>query len=103
MISKYDPGTLIAKFDVELAYCNIAVHPSDRYLSPFLRWRDQYYVDLALSFRLRSAPYVFNSVADMVQWILLTHNVSDLVHYLNDFTTAGPQARINVLNICRRP
>lgn len=90
MISKYGPGALMAKFDVEAAYRNIAVHPSDRYLLG-LRWRNQYYVDLALPFGLRSAPYVFNSVAEMVEWILLnTLNVSDLMHYLDDFITAGP-------------
>ena len=36
---------------------------------------------LALPFGLRSAPYIFNSAADMVEWILLnTHNVSVLLH-----------------------
>ncbi|XP_078365995.1 uncharacterized protein LOC144650218 [Oculina patagonica] len=80
----------MAKFDVEAAYRNIAVHPSDRYLLG-LRWRNQFYVDLALPFGLRSAPYVFNSVAEMVEWILLnTLNVSDLMHYLDDFITAAP-------------
>ena len=78
----------MAKFDVETAYRNIAVHPDDRYLLG-LKWRDHYYVDVALPFGLRSAP--FSSVADMVEWILRhAHNVSDLMHYLDDFITAGP-------------
>ena len=90
MISNFGLGALIAKFDVEAAYRNIAVHPSDRYLLG-MRWRKHYYVDLALPFGLRSAPYIFNSVADMVEWILLnTHNVSALLHYLDDFITPGP-------------
>ena len=90
MISKYGRGALMAKFDVESAYRNIAVHPVDRYLLG-LKWRDRYYVDLALPFGLRSAPFIFNSVADMVEWILChAHNVSDLMHYLDDFITAGP-------------
>ena len=85
MISTYGVGALMAKFDVEAAYRI----PSDRYLLG-LKWRKNYFVDLALSFGLRSAPYIFNSVADMVEWILLnTHNVSDLLHYLDDFITAG--------------
>ena len=103
MISKFGPGALIAKFDVESAYRNIAVHPSDRYLLG-LRWRDQYYVDLALPFGLRSAPYVFNSVADMVEWILLnTHNVSDLMHYLDDFITASSLAVCRSLGLPLHP
>ena len=90
MSRKYGPGALMAKFDVEAAFRNIAVHPSERYLLG-MKWRSHYYVDLALPFGLRSAPYIFNSVADMVEWILLhAHNVSDLLHYLDDYITAGP-------------
>ena len=56
-----------------------------------LKWRKHYYVDLALPFGLRLALYIFNSVADLVEWILLdAHNVSDLLHYLDDFITADP-------------
>ena len=89
-MSKYGSGALIAKFDVEAAYHNIAVHPSDWNLL-VLKWRNHCYVDLALSSGLPSAPYIFNSVADMVEWILLiAHNVSDLLHYLDNFITAGP-------------
>ena len=32
MVLKHGPGALMAKFDVEAAYRNIAVHPDDRYL-----------------------------------------------------------------------
>lgn len=32
MVAKYGPGALMAKFDVETAYRNIAVHPDDRFL-----------------------------------------------------------------------
>ena len=47
-------------------------------------------MDLALPFGLCSAPFIFNSVAKMVEWILHhVHNVSDLMHYLDDFITAG--------------
>ncbi|KAK3735839.1 hypothetical protein QZH41_007474 [Actinostola sp. cb2023] len=39
----------------------------------------------------RSAPFIFNSVATMVEWILINnHSVSDIVHYLDDFILAGP-------------
>ena len=48
-------------------------------------------MDLVLPFGLRSAPYIFNSVTDLVEWILLpTHNVSELLHYIDNFITAGP-------------
>ena len=32
MVSKYGQGALLAKFDVEAAYRNIAVHPGDQNL-----------------------------------------------------------------------
>ena len=90
MVSKFGQGALMAKFDVEAAYCNFAVHPTDRYLIG-MKWRLMFYVDLALPFGLRSAPYIFNSVADLVEWILLNnYHLPDLLHYLDDFITAGP-------------
>ena len=101
-------GALMAKFDVEAAYHNIAVHPDDCFL-PGLKWQGKYFVDLALPFGLRSALYIFNSVADMVEWILLhRYHLSDLLHYLDDFFTAGPpnsdQCAVNLqtaLSVCR--
>ena len=60
----------MAKFDVEAGYRNIAVHSDDRYLLG-MKWHGQFFVDLALPFGLRSAPYIiFNSVADLVEWII---------------------------------
>ena len=73
MVSKFGPGALLAKFDIESAYRNIAIHPSDRHLLG-LKWRNAYYIDLALPFGLRSAPAVFNSVAELLKWILV-HNL----------------------------
>ena len=74
MVLKHGPGALMAKFDVDAAYCNIAVHPDDQYLLE-MKWRGLFFVDLALPFGLRSAPYIFNSVADMVEWIILNSRV----------------------------
>ena len=84
VVSKFDPGALM--FDVEAGYCNITVHPSDCYLLGMWLW-NQFYEDcyVALPFGLRSAPRIFNPVADMVEWILVIyHDVPDLLHYLDD-------------------
>ena len=92
MVSRLGRGALMAKFDVEAAYRNIPVHPADRFLLG-MKWRDSSYVDLTLPFGLPSAPYIFNAVADVVEWILVhSYQVSDLLHYLDDFITAGPPA-----------
>ena len=83
-------GTLLAKFDVESAYRIIPIHPNDRYLLG-MQWQGNYFVDMALPFGLRSAPYIFSSVADLVEWVLKTrYDVSFLLHYLDDFHTSGP-------------
>ena len=50
-MSRYGKGALMAKFDVESAYCHVPVHPSDSYLLRVKRY-NQYYVDLALPFGL---------------------------------------------------
>ena len=85
-------GTLMAKFDVASAYRIIAVHPQDRYLLG-MKWRDSFFVDLALPFGLRSAPFIFSAVADMVEWMLVNnHGVDFLRHYLDNFLTLGPPA-----------
>ena len=90
MVAKHGRGAMMAKFNVEAAYRNVAVHPEDRYLLG-MKWRGQFFVDLALPFGLRSAPYIFNSIADMVEWIIINrYNAADLMHYLDDFLTAGP-------------
>ena len=48
-------------------------------------------MDLALPFRLRSALSIFNSVADVVEWILVNnYGIDDLLHYLDDFILAAP-------------
>ena len=80
----------MAKFDVESAYRNVPVHPSDCHLLG-VKWRNQYYVDLALPFGLWLAPFIFNAIADMVEWILVhSYQIPDLLYYLDDFMTVSP-------------
>ena len=90
VVSKLGVGALMAKFDVEVAYRNVPVHPSHRVLLG-MKWREQFYVVMVLPFGLRSAPFIFNSIADMVEWILVnSYQILHLLHYLDDFITAGP-------------
>ena len=75
---------------IQSAYRIIPVHPSDRHLLGMF-WRDCYYIDLTLRFGLRSAPAIFNTVADSFHWCLVNNwNVLDLLHYLGDYFTLGP-------------
>ena len=62
-------GTLLVKFDVESTYRIIPIHHNDRY--PFgMQWQGNHFVDMALPFGLHSAPYIFSSVVDLVEWVL---------------------------------
>ena len=56
-----------------------------------MKWRERYFVDLVLPFGLRSAPFIFNAVAEAVEWSLTHHySVDPLLHYPDDFLTMGP-------------
>lgn len=79
----------MAKLDIKSAYRNVPVHPDDRPLLG-MQWDGKIYVDAALPFGLRSAPKVFNAVADAIEWIVKRHGVDLLWHYLDDFITCGP-------------
>ena len=82
--------TCLAKFAVESAYHIIPFHSHHRYLLG-MKWWGEYFIDLALPFSLRFAPFIFSSFADLLEWIL-KHNyeVQFLFHYLDDFHTLGP-------------
>ena len=88
-IIKLGPGTFLAKLDIKSAYHIIPVHPADHHLLG-LAWEGKLYVDATLPFGLRSAPKIFNAVADALQWILESHGIPLILHYLDDFITLGP-------------
>ena len=89
-IMTYGRGTLMAKFDIESAYCIVPVHLDDRFLLG-MQWRGNFFIDLALPFGLHSAPYIFSAVADLLEWIVRrNYHVAFLKHYLDDFHTLGP-------------
>ena len=82
-------GSLIAKIDIKSAYRLILVAPADRhYLG--MRWKGDTYVDAKLPFGLRSAPKIFNAVADALEWCIASEGVEVIYHYLDDFTVLGP-------------
>ena len=88
-ILKYGPNTLLSKVDIKSAFRLIPVHPADRHLLGML-WHRQVYIDKYLPFGLRSAPKLFNILADLVSWIAGQHGVSCMLHYLDNFLLMGP-------------
>ena len=63
LVSHVGKGAVMAKFDVAFACRNVPVHPCYRYLL-VMKWPNQYYVDLALPFGLRSAPFILHAGVD---------------------------------------
>ena len=82
-------GTLLAKVDIKHAFRLLPVHPADRHFLAMC-WRNQIFTDTCLPFGLRSAPKLFNIIADLLSWILEQRGVTPLLHYLGDFLLMGP-------------
>ena len=66
----------------------VPVHPDDQSLLG-ISWHGNSFVDRALQFGLRSAPKIFNAVADFLAWALFCEGVSPLIHYLDGFLFFG--------------
>ena len=84
-------GTLLAKLDIKSAYRNVPVYPGDRHLLG-IHWQERTFVDTCLPFGLRSAPKLFNAIADALEWVIVNQGgslVEFIVHYLDDFLFGG--------------
>ena len=89
MAADFPRGALLAKVDIKSAYRLVPVHPHDRPLLA-VQFRDDVYIDAVLLFGLRSAPKIFNALADDLAWILEQAGIQHLFHYLDDFIIVGP-------------
>ena len=65
------------------------LHPKDCHLLD-MSWTDDIYIDTCLPFGLHSAPKLFNRMADLLAGILQQQEVTELLHYLDNFLTIGP-------------
>ena len=88
-IVELGPHTLLAKVDIKSAFRLLPVHPADRNLLA-MEWCNNIYIDGCLPFGLRSAPKLFNILADLLSWIAQQQGISQTLHYLDDFLLVGP-------------
>ncbi len=77
-------GTMLAKLDIASAYRIVPVQPEDWPLLG-MAWKQQRFVDTALPFGLRSAPKIFNALADGLMWVMYEEGVTSTLHYLDDY------------------
>ena len=89
IVVKLGRDALLSKVDIESAYRLIPVHPQDRPLQA-MKWDNHIYVDPMLPFGLRSAPKIFNAVADALNWYLYQAGIQYSIHYLVDFIVVMP-------------
>ena len=75
--------------DIKSAFHLLPVHPADRHLLA-MNWNTHVFIDTCLPFRLRSAPKLFNVLADFLSWILEQKDVCPLLHYLDYFLLVAP-------------
>lgn len=87
-ILKLGQGISMAKTDVKSAFRIVPIHPSDRGLLG-LEWNGSLFVDTTLPFGLRSAPKIFNAIADAAQFISIQEGIQYMTHYLDDFLILG--------------
>ena len=103
LVKKHGLGSLMAKLDLANAFKHILVHPQDW---PLLcrSWdgslldgsvQQQYYVNLFLPFGLHNSPAIFNQYADVLEFAMWVNGISDLLHYLDNYFTAGPLAQVS--------
>ena len=88
-------GTHLAKIDIKNAFRLIPVHPTERHLLGMMAYT---YVDTCLPFGLRSAPKLFNILAEFMAWIIKQQGISHLLHYLEDFLILGSPTS----NVCQQ-
>ena len=62
------PNSFLAKVNIKHAFRLLPIHPADRYLLT-MEWNQSIYIDTCLPFGLRSAPKLFNIMADLLSWI----------------------------------
>ena len=55
-----------------------------------MKWDQHIYIDTCLPFGLRSAPKLFNVLANLLSWILEWQHITPILHCLDDFLTMGP-------------
>ena len=82
-------GSLLAKIDIKEAYRIVLVHPQDKPLLGF-QCQGNVYVDGTLPFGLCSTPKIFNTIIDLLNWILNDHCRTCIIHYHDDFFIIGP-------------
>ena len=79
----------MGKMDLKNAFRLLPVRRLDWHLLGIF-WHNHWYLYKCLPFGLRSSPFLFNQLAEALEWILIhNYGIPNLIHYLDNFFTAG--------------
>ncbi len=81
------PGALMFKRDLQRAYRQLPIDPGDIHLLGFC-WKDNYYIDTAAPFGLRSSAMMCQRVTDAIRYIMSCAG-HKIINYLDDLAGAG--------------
>ena len=82
-------GAYIGKVDIKHALRICPVMPVQRPLLCF-QWSGQYYTDTRLPFGSRSSPFIFNTFAIALAWIIIRFgHLQFFIHYLDNYFLAN--------------
>ena len=88
IVRKLGRGCFMMKLDIKHAFRLCPVHYEDWHLLGY-KWHERHFFDIVLAFGGRSSPFIFNSVADVLHWIVsVLFSIPNLLHYLDDFFSA---------------
>ena len=83
VVEQIPQGSFLAKIDLKAAFRRVPVHSAHQHYLE-ISWRDRTLCNRALPFSLRSAPIIFNAIADGLTWAMICSNIINLAHYLDD-------------------
>ena len=85
LVRSLGKGAFMSKLDIKHAFrlCPVRV---DQWSLLGFHWQDMFYMDIRLPFGSRSSPFIFNTFADLLLWVLVTIcGICYIIHYLDDF------------------
>ena len=88
-IKQIGQGTPLAKINIKNAFRLLQVHPVNSHLLA-TRWDRCIFIDTCLPLGLRSAPKLFNVLADLLSWILEHKQAKPVLRYLDTFLIMDP-------------
>ena len=89
MVRSLGVGAYMAKIDIKYAFRLCPVRVADFPLLGMF-WQGGFYIDTRLPFGSRSSPFIFNQLASLLCWLIITVcGIVFVLHYLDDFILAA--------------